>query len=190
LQEAKALLDRAEKQFPDIVKEVQRILPLQKIAEILQRLVQEEISIRDLRTILQALIEWGPKEKEPVLLTEYVRSSLKRYISFKFSGGQNLLTAYLLDQSAEETVRKAIRQTSAGSFLALDPKLSKKLVENIKQQVGSIAQIPKRPVLLASMDVRRYLRKMIEWELFELPVLSHQELTEEITIQPLAKIGI
>jgi type III secretion protein V len=190
LQETKFLLDNMEARYSEVVKEVQRVLPVPKIAEILQRLVQEEISIRNLRTILQALIEWGQKEKDPVLLVEYVRSSLKRYISYKYSGGQNMLAVYLLEPDVEETVRKAIRQTSGGSFLALDPNTTKRFVSAVKQSVGDASQSVQKPVLLSSMDVRRYIKKLIDIELPTLPVLSYQELTEEITIQPLAKVSI
>ena len=76
IQETKFLLASMEARFPDLVKEATRVLPIQKIAEILQRLVSEDISVRNLRTVLEALIEWGQKEKDSVLLTEYVRSSL------------------------------------------------------------------------------------------------------------------
>jgi type III secretion protein V len=190
IQECKFLLENMEKEFPEIIREIQRILPIQKITEILQRLVQEEISIRNLRLIMQCLIEWGQKEKEPVLLTDYVRSSLRRYISYKFSGGRNTLSVYLLEAEVEDVVRKAIRQTSAGSYLALDPPTAKKLVANIKKEVGNISRFDNRPVLLTSMDIRRYVRKLIELEIYELPVLSHQELTDEITIRPLGRIGL
>jgi type III secretion protein V len=190
LQETKYLLDKMDQNFPELSREVQRVLPVQKIAEILQRLVQEEISIRNLRSILQALIEWGQKEKDVILLTEYARMALKRYISYKYSGGQNLLAVYLFDPAVEETVRKAIRQTSGGSYLALEPDTSKRLVEAVKAEVGEIEQGTQQPVLLTSMDIRRYVRKLIELELYELPVLSYQELTQEITIQPLGRINI
>jgi type III secretion protein V len=190
LQETRFLLENMEKLFPELVREVQRVLPVQKISEVLQRLIQEEISIRNLRLIMQCLIEWGQKEKEPILLTDYVRTTLKRYISYKYSGGQNILAVYLLDPAVEDVVRKAIRQTSAGSYLALDPEVAKKLVHAIKEEVGDFANETNRPVLLTSMDIRRYVRKLIELELYELPVLSHQELTEEITIQPLGKIAM
>ncbi len=190
IQETRFLLENMEKQFSEIVREVQRVLPVQKIAEVFQRLVQEEISIRNLRAILQALIDWGQKEKEPVLLTEYARASLKRYISYKYSAGQNILAVYLLQPEVEEIMRKAIRQTSAGSYLALEPKTAKQLQQAVKQQVGDITKLPQRPALLTSMDLRRYTRKLIEQDLYELPVLSHQELTEEITLQPLGRIGI
>jgi type III secretion protein V len=190
LQETRFLLENMEKLFPELVREVQRILPVQKISEVLQRLVQEEVSIRNLRLIMQCLIEWGQKEKEPILLTDYVRTTLKRYISYKYSGGQNILAVYLLDPSVEDVIRKAIRQTSAGSYLALDPEIAKKLVHAIKDEVGDFTNETNRPVLLTSMDIRRYVRKLIELELYELPVLSHQELTEEITIQPLGRINM
>jgi type III secretion protein V len=190
IQETKFLLSSMEAGFPDLVREVTRVLPIQKIAEILQRLVSEEISVRNLRAVLEALIEWGQKEKDSVLLTEYVRSSLKRHISHKFSTGQNFLPAYLLAPDVEDLLRGAIRQTSAGSYLALDAANSKRVVEAIRNTVGDLAQQAHKPVLLTSMDVRRYLRKMVEQELYELPVLSYQELTPDINIQPLARVEL
>ena len=190
IQETRFLLSAMAGRCPDLVKESTRVLPIQKIAEILQRLVSEDISVRNLRAILESLIEWGQKEKDSVLLTEYVRSTLKRHISYKYSSGQNILPAYLLAPSIEDTVRGAVRQTSAGSYLSLDPAVSKRLVENIKKTVGDIGGNAQRPVLLTSMDIRRYLRKMIEQDLYDLPVLSYQELTQEINIQPLARIDL
>ena len=190
LQETKGLLTRMEAEFGELVREVQRVIPPQRIAEVLQRLVQEDISVRNLRLIFQALIEWAPKEKDTLVLSEYVRIALRRYISYKFSGGQNILVVYLLEPQTEETIRKAIRQTSGGSFLALDPATSKKLLEEIKTKVGGALQRERTPVILTSMDIRRFLRKLVELDLPDLPVLSHQELTEEINIQPLGRIGL
>ncbi|GAA0780514.1 SctV family type III secretion system export apparatus subunit BcrD [Castellaniella ginsengisoli] len=190
IQETRFLLTAMEERFPDLVKEALRVMPVQKIAEIMQRLVSEDISVRNLRAVLEALIEWGQKEKDSVLLTEYVRVSLKRHISHKYSSGQNILPAYLLAPNIEETIRSAIRQTSAGSYLALDPNTTKKLVDNIKNAVGDISANTRKPVMLTSMDIRRYLRKMIEQDLYELPVLSYQELTQEINVQPLARVDL
>ena len=95
-----------------------------------------------------------------------------------------------LQPDIEEEIRKAVRQTSAGSYLALNPATAKKLIAAIKQEVGDFTFSEQKPVLLTSMDIRRYLRKLIEKEMYELPVLSHQELTEEITVQPLGRIRI
>jgi type III secretion protein V len=190
IQETRIIITEMEAKFPELAKEVQRILPIHKIAEIIQRLVGEEVSIRNVRAVMEALIEWGQKEKDSVLLTEYVRVALKRYISHKYSTGQNILPAYLLSPTIEDTVRGAIRQTSGGSYIALDPNVSKKLVTNIKDTVGDLTAIRQRPVLLTSMDIRRYMKKMIEQDLPELAVLSYQELTQEINVQPLAKVEL
>ena len=190
MQETRYLLTQMDARFSELVKEVQRVMPVQKIAEIMQRLVQEQISIRNLRTVLEALIEWGQKEKDSVLLTEYVRTALKRQISYQYSGGQNVLAAYMLDPDVEETIRNAIRQTSSGSYLALPPETSQQVVTNLKAEVGDLADKTSKPVLLTSMDIRRYVRKMIEMELYDLPVLSYQELTPEITVQPLGKVSL
>ena len=190
IQETRALLTDMENRFPELAKEVQRVMPIHKIAEIMQRLVGEGVSIRNLRAVMEALIEWGQKEKDSVMLTEYVRIALKRHISFRHSAGKNLLPAYLLAPAVEDTVRGAVRQTSGGSYLALDPGTSRQLLENIKSTVGDLSRSIQKPVLLTSMDIRRYLRKMIEQDLYELPVLSYQELTPEVNIQPLARVEL
>jgi len=190
IQETRFLLTAMEDRFPDLVKETLRVMPVQKVAEIMQRLVSEDISVRNLRTILEALIEWGQKEKDTVLLTEYVRVSLKRHISYKYSSGQNILPAYLLAPSVEESIRGAIRQTSAGSYLAMEPAASKSLVENLTRAVGDLSLATQKPVLLTSMDIRRYVRKMIEQDLYDLPVLSYQELIQDINIQPLSRVEL
>ena len=190
IQETRSLLTEMEVKFPELAKEIQRVMPIHKIAEILQRLVSEEVSIRNLRAVMEALIEWGQKEKDSVMLTEYVRVALKRHISHRYSAGQNVLPAYLLAPAVEDAVRNAIRQTSGGSYLALDPGISRQLLDSIKSTVGDISRSMQKPVLLTSMDIRRYIRKMIEQDLYELPVLSFQELTQEINIQPLARVEL
>ena len=190
IQETRYLLEKMENDFGELIKEVQRLLPVNKIAEIFKRLVTEDISIRNLRTILQSLVVWAHKEKEVVQLTEYVRGGLKRYISYKYSNGQNILPVYLLDQSLEDTVRNGIRQTSAGAYLALDPAVTAKFVEKVKAAVGKIGHLDQKPVMITSMDTRRYVRRLLEAEIYDLAVLSHQELTEEITVQPLGRISL
>ncbi|WP_018692205.1 type III secretion system export apparatus subunit SctV [Algicola sagamiensis] len=190
IQETRYLMEKMEGKFSELTREAQRVVPLQKITEIFQRLVSEDISIRNLRAILESLVEWGPKEKDTVMLVEYIRGSLRRQISYKFSNGQNILPAYLLDHTTEDMIRNGIRQTSSGAYLALDPSTTNQFVLAVKQTVGNLGDMSSKPVLLASMDIRRYVRKLLEMEIYELSVLSHQELTQEITIQPLGKIGL
>jgi type III secretion protein V len=190
MQETKYLLDRMEERAPDLVREVTRLLPVQKIADIFSRLVQEQISIRDLRTILQALIEWAPREKDVVMLTEYVRSSLKRQISYMYSRGQNMLPVILLEPQLEETIRKAIRQTSAGAFLSMDPNTTQRILKAVEANAGKFRESSQKPVLMVSMDIRRYVRRLLESKFYELPVMAYQEITSEISVQPVARIKI
>ncbi len=190
IQEARFLLEKVEPHYGELVKEVQRVMPIPKISEIMQRLVSEDISIRNLRVILESMVEWGQKEKDVVQLTEYVRSSQKRYICYKYAAGQNVLPAYLLDQGIEEQIRSSIRQTSSGCYLALDPNVTQQFVANTVSSIGSLKKYQRKPVLLVAMDIRRYVRKLIENELYELPVLSFQELTKEINVQPIGRISV
>lgn len=188
IQESRYLLEKMEASFAELVKEVQRLLPMQKLTEVLQRLVSEEISIRNMRAILEALVEWAQKEKDVVQLTEYVRSSLSRYICYKYANGQNILPAYLLDQGVEDSIRNGIRQTSAGSYLALDPSFSQSFLVQVKNTIGELESMQQKPVLVVSMDIRRYVKKLIESDYYDLPVLSFQELTPKINVQPLGRV--
>ncbi|HCT5133194.1 Low calcium response locus protein D [Aeromonas hydrophila] len=190
IQETRYLLEQMEGSYGELVKEAQRIIPLQRMTEILQRLVGEDISIRNMRAILEAMVEWGQKEKDVVQLTEYIRSSLKRYICYKYANGNNILPAYLLDQQVEEQIRGGVRQTSAGSYLALDPTITQSFLEQVRHTVGDLTQMQNKPVLIVSMDIRRYVRKLIEGDYHALPVLSYQELTQQINIQPLGRVGL
>lgn len=190
IQEVKSMLEFMEKSFPDLVKEVTRLIPLQKMTDIYKRLIQEQISIKDLRTIMESLAEWAQTEKDTVLLTEYVRSSLKRYISYKYSQGQTVLSVYILDPEIEDMVRGAIKQTSAGSYLALDPDSVQLILQGIRNTVAPPPPGGQPPVLLTAIDVRRFVRKLIEMEFSEISVVSYQEIIPEIRIQPLGRIQI
>lgn len=190
IQEVRQILEFMEKSFPDLSKEVTRLLPLQKMTEIFRRLIQEQVSIKDLRSILEALVEWSQSEKDTVLLTEYVRSSLKRYISYKYSQGQSTLPVYLLDTEIEDMIRASIKQTSAGSYLALDPDSVQLILHAVRQTVLPTPAGAVPPVLLTAIDVRRFTRKLIENEFPDLPVVSYQEIVPEIKIQPLGRIQL
>jgi type III secretion protein V len=190
IQEVRGILEFVEKSYPDLVKEVTRLVPLQKLTEIFKRLVEEQVSIKDLRSILEALSEWGQTEKDTVVLTEYVRSSLKRYISYKYSKGQSTLSVYLLDPEIEDMVKAAIKQTSSGSYLALDPDSVQMILHAMRQVIVPTPPDGQTPVLLTAIDVRRFVRKLIEGEFPDLPVLSYQEVVPEIKIQPLGRVQL
>jgi type III secretion protein V len=190
IQEVRAMLEFVEKSFPDLCKEVTRLIPLQKLTEIFKRLVQEQVSIRDLRTILECLSEWAQTEKDTILLTEYIRAALKRYISYKYSQGQSTLSVYLLDPEIEDMVRGAIKQTSAGSYLALDPDSVQMILQALRNTIVPAPPGGQPPVLLTAIDVRRFVRKLIEMEYPDIACLSFQEIVPEIRIQPLGRIQL
>jgi type III secretion protein V len=191
VQEVQTMLDQLEKAFPAIVKEVvPKVVTVLKLTDILGRLVEEEISIRDLRGILQAIAEQGQLEADSVMLTEHVRSSLKRYVSHKYARGTNTLVVYLLDPQIEDAIRSSIKRTSAGTHLALEPDIAQEIVQAVKNECGHLPPTAQRPVILTSMDIRRYVRKLLEYE-FNPPfsVVSYQELSPELNIQPVARIS-
>ncbi|NVJ03191.1 type III secretion system export apparatus subunit SctV [Myxococcus sp. AM009] len=191
VQETQTMLEQLEKAFPAIVKEVvPKVVNVLKLTDILQRLVEEEISIRDLRGILQALAEYGQVEADNVMLTEHVRAAQRRYISHKYARGTGTLVVYLLDPNIEDAIRGSVKRTSAGAHLALEPELAQEIVQAVRSECGHLPPSAQRPVILTAMDIRRYVRKLLEYEFNpSFSVLSYQELSPELNIQPVARIS-
>ncbi|MCW7539743.1 type III secretion system export apparatus subunit SctV [Aquabacterium sp. A7-Y] len=194
VQETQWLLRRLAEQHPDLEKELQRVCPASRTAEVLKRLVREGVSLRNLRDIAHALVDWAPKEKDTVLLTEYVRSALSRQITWRFAGEGRSLPALVLHPSLEQQLHAARRQTSTGTVLMLDPAMGRKLAARIGQ---ALQQPPKpgspphaRTVLLTSLELRPYVRKFIEQDLPLLPVLSYQELAPDTHINALGTVEL
>jgi type III secretion protein V len=191
IQEVQSLLDEVTRAIPALVKEViPKLVPVTSLAEILQRMVQEEISIRDVRAILQSLARWGQVEKDPATLAEYVRSDLKQQISFKFSGGTRELSVYLLDPAIEGAIRSAIQRTAQGSYLALDPDTARKILAAAKRSLGNLPVTASRPIVLTAVDVRRYLKKLLELDMPQVVVLSYQEISPLLQVQPIGRITL
>jgi type III secretion protein V len=190
IQEAQELLDGLERTHPALVHEVvPKLVSIQTLADVLRRLVEESVSIRNLREILQALAEWGPVEKDPVVLVEYVRMSLRRYLSHRYGSEEKRLRAYLLDPAIEEAVRESIQKTDRGSYLAIEPGLSREIVEAVRRQLALEGDEPP-PAVLTTMEIRRYVRRLLEVDFPELPVLSFTELLPELQIQPVARVSL
>jgi type III secretion protein V len=187
LEEAQALLDSLERTHPALVREVvPKLVSPVLLTDILRRLVEEGISLRNLRDILGALAEWAPRERDPVALAEHVRAALRRPITHKFAGDGGILAAYLLDPMIEETVRESIQRTPQGNYLALEPQLSRDIVAAIGRALGPEG----RGVLLTGADIRRYVRRLVETDHPEVAVLSFQELAPETQIRPIGRISV
>ncbi len=191
IQEAQGYLDFISRGMPKLVEEViGKVVTIHQFTDVLQRLVQEGISIRDTKSILDALSEWGRIEKDPVLLTEHIRSAMRRYISFRYALGSDTLFVYLLDPEIEDVIRGAIRRTSSGSFLSLDPTIAHDILDAIRREIADQPPTAQQPVIVTDMELRRFVRKMVELEFSSLAVLSYQELTPELNIQPIGRISM
>ncbi len=188
LQETRALLNALEKTHPELVREVLRAMPLHKISEIMRRLVAEHISVRDLRSVGEAMVNWSHKEKDVVLLTEYVRIALRRQVCHIFGGSRHRIAALMIGERIESMIRESIRETSAGTYSALPPDKTGAILKLIKTHLEDHELL--RPVLVTAMDVRRYLRKMIERDYFATPVLSNQELIDDLNVNVLGNIEL
>lgn len=185
IQETSALLTRSSGEFPDVVKEVLRVLPMQRLAEILRRLVEEEIPIRQLRDVLETLADVGQREKDVHTLTEFARIALKRQISHRHAPQGNL-RALLLAPELETQLRNSIRVAGGVHQLALDPGTAQAVLDRC---LGAIRD--HRPdAIVAPVDLRRHLRKLIEPDAFDTPVLSYQELMPTLKLDLLARIGL
>ncbi len=188
VQETRFLMDSMENSHAELVKEVQRQMPIGRIADVLQRLVGEGVSIRDLRSILEALNEWAPREKDPIMLAEYVRVALRRHISTRYRGNQPWISGWMIGDRIENLVRESIRQTAAGSYSTLEATQNKAIIEGIRERIGD--GDPRRAVLITAIDVRRFVRKIIEREYASLHVLSFQELGDEVELRVIGNIDL
>lgn len=186
--ETGALLASMEPRYDELVKEAQKALPLQKIALVLRRLVEEQVPVRNIRIVLETIVEWSGREKDPEQLSEYVRAGLARQISHRYADQDRFIPAYVLDSDVEEAIRGAIRHSSVGSFLALEPEESQKLLKRIKDAIGDLTSHASTPVMLATMDTRRFLRRFLNDSGIECPVLSHKEIANNYRVQPLAMV--
>jgi type III secretion protein V len=183
-QDTTNLLTRASVDVPDVVKEVLRALPLQRVAEVLRRLVSESVSIRNLRDILEALAEASQREKEVHALTEFSRVALRRQISHQVAPGGRL-AAVMLQPELEELLRQSLRVSGGVSQLALEPDAARRVCEAI---AGSVAK--HRPAaVITSIDVRWHLRRLIEPECFDTPVLSYHELMQTLQLEVLDRVA-
>ncbi len=193
LQEIQTMVSELEKSHPALVKElIPKVITIMQLSDIFQRLVQEDIAVRDLKTIFATLAAWGEIERDTLTLTEHVRAGLKRYVTHKYAGAANTLAVYLLDAEIEDLVKNAIRRTEKGNYLALEPEITQEIVEAVGKEIASHPFPPgaRPPVILTTAEIRRYFRKIVELEFPQLSVLSYQELSENLRIQPIARVGI
>ena len=185
--ETQGLLDELEQVAPATVRQVvPKPIAVTLLADILRRLAEERVSIRDLRASLEALALVGNAERDPLNLAEFVRSQLRRPLTHALTQGGRELSVLILEPQIEEAIRSAVSRTAAGSFLTLAPAAARDIVSAVRRA------IPKEPtdaplVVLTQPDIRRFVRKLLELDLREARVVSYAELLPEVTIRPIAR---
>ncbi len=190
IQEVQVMLSALKQYYPTLVEEtVPKPVSLQLLTDVLRRLVEEEVSVRDLKTIFQTLCEWGRIEHDTLALTERVRAGLKRKICYQISQGRPLLFVYQLDPEIEEMFRNSIRQSASGAYLAMDPAVSKEVMDAARAQIGDLPPGAQRPVIVTDGEIRRFVKKLLEFAIPEISVLSYDQLTPQINLQPLGMIA-
>jgi type III secretion protein V len=180
VQDVQCLLDDLEPTVPALVREVSRQLSSSVLAEVLRRLVEEGVSIRPLRVILESILQAGASAGAG-LLTEACRKALRGQLGHAHARG-GPLSVLLLDPSAEQAIREAL----AGEMLALEPRRALALLDALAAELCSH---PSTPVVLVSPDVRRAVRSLFAPRFPRLPVLAFEELPPELPVRPVGRIG-
>jgi len=191
-QEVQALIDKFKETNPKVIEElIPNLLPLGKVQRVLKNLLKEQISIRDLRTILEQLADFATVTTDPDLLTEYVRQAMARPITKQYQGGDGSLSVMTLDRRIEEILEGSVQKTETASFLALEPSVAEKLLKGLKDAVEIVTpKLETSPILLASPAIRQHLRRFTERFMPELVILSHSEIVPNVQINNLKVIGI
>jgi len=171
------LLDAVKTQAPALVEElVPNLLSLGGVQKVLQNLLRERVSVRDLRTVLETLADYAPRTKDPELLTEYARAALRRAISRQYQDADGKLPVIALDHRLEETLAGALQRTEHGAFLSLEPKTAQRVLQLLSQAAEDVSLMNVTPVVLTPPTIRLPLRKLTEKVLPSLVLLSHGEV--------------
>lgn len=190
-QEVQQLVERFGKEAPKLVEElIPILLPLGGVVKVLSNLLRERVPIRDLRTILETLVDTAPATKDPDLLTEAVRQALARTITRQYQTPDRTLPVIGIDPLLDQRIASAIQQTGQGTVLTLDPLLAQKILLRIRQAVEQVSMKGTPPVVLCSPMIRPHLRKLVERFIPNLVILSSSEVVSPIRIQSIETVKV
>ena len=189
-QETRTLLDRLKEVNSAVVEEVvPDVLSLGEIQRVLQALLRENVSIRDLGAVIESVGDKARLTRDPAMLAEYARQALGRTIVAPYLDAESTLHAIALDPMFEQELAEALVQTADGEFLAIDPARAQGLVQACATQVEQALAQGGRPVLLCSARVRRHLRRLVEQRLPQLAVCSYNEVAPGVGVETVAVLG-
>ena len=190
-QEVQNLLDNLSRLYPKAVEElVPNLLSLGTVQKVLQNLLREGVSIRDMLTIVETLADYAPLTKEPDLLTEYVRHKLSRSILSPYVDADGVLKLITVSPEVEDLLAKGIQKTEQGTYLSIDPKMADPIIHSVKKEAEKAMAKNLQPIVVTSPAIRRHLRKLIEYFVPSLMVLSQSELLSDMRCQSIGEVRL
>jgi flagellar biosynthesis protein FlhA len=190
-QEVQVMINKVKEKHPVVVKElIPELMSLGDVQKVLQNLIRERVSIRDLSTILEKLTDFAKLSKEPDVLSELARQSLSRQICNVLSNEQSIIPVITLDPKVEQAIQESIQQTAQGPVLALNPQISQQILAKLANEVQSATNAGHNPVVLCNPQIRPHVKKLTERNFPALVVISYNEVAPKIKIQSIGNVSI
>jgi len=190
-QETQEIIEAAKQESPAVVNElIPENMSLGDVQKVMQNLLRERVSVKDIVTILEALADFAPATKDTDILTEYVRQRLSLAICRRYVGGDGNLTVFSFHPNVEQMIVDCIRQTELGPRLILDPGRVQELLKSIRDQIEVLAQRGHEPVALCSPRIRLHVRRLVEQSFPSVAVLSYAEIAPEVNIESIGLVTL
>lgn len=188
-QDVQNLVNNLKETNPSLVDElIPKLLGLGEVQKVLQNLLKEGISIRDLLTIFETLADYAPSTRDTDILTEYVRQSLKRAISNKFFPPNETTSVVTLDPKIEQEIMASVKQTENGAYLTLDPERMKAIIKSVETEIAKLENLGKNPIIITSPIVRMYFKRLTEDYVKDLIVVSYNEVENNVELQSVGMV--
>lgn len=188
-QDVQNLVNNLKETNPSLVDELYpKLLGIGEIQKVLQNLLKEGISIRDLLTIFETLADYASTTRDTDILTEYVRQSLKRAISSKFFPANETTSVVTLDPRLEQEIMGSVKQTETGAYLTLDPEKTKAIMKSVGSETDKLESLGKNPIIITSPIVRMYFKRLTEDYYKDLVVVSYNEIDSNIELQSVGMV--
>ncbi len=188
-QDVQSLINNLKETNPSVVDELYpKLLSLGEIQKILQNLLKEGISIRDLLTIFETLADYAPTTRDTDILTEYVRQSLKRAISGKYFPQNETTSVVTLDPKLEQEIMASVKQTEQGAYLTLDPEKTKAIIDSTGKELKKLENLGKAQIVITSPIVRMYFKRLTEEYFKDMVVVSYNEIESNVELQSVGMV--
>lgn len=188
-QDVQNLINNVQEANPTLVSElVPKLLSVGEIQKVLQNLLKEGISIRDLISVFETLADYAATTRDPDVLTEYARQALKRAISNKFFTSNETTSVVTLDPKIEQDIMGAVKQTEQGSYLAIDPEKTQDIIHSVQEEIEKLENLGKNPIIITSPIVRMYFKKLTQDYFKDLIVISYNEIDSTVELQSVGMV--